>query len=72
MKANPGDVVLFSGAGDLLHFFNGVVEEPGCRGLGNIGWLVYFQRTGIYEIIPGVFRGLLAAVLVSLLTEAPS
>ena len=38
----------------------------------DIGWLVLLKDLGIYEIIPGFFCGLLAAVVVSLCTKAPS
>lgn len=38
----------------------------------DILWLMFLSGTGIYEIIPGFFAGLAAAVIVSLCTAAPS
>ena len=35
-------------------------------------WLVFLKGTGIYEIIPGFLAGLIAAVVVTLATKAPS
>lgn len=35
-------------------------------------WLAFLSSTGIYEIIPGFFAGLIAAVAVSKLTKGPS
>ena len=35
-------------------------------------WLIFLSSTGIYEIIPGTAAGLLAAVIVSKCTKAPS
>lgn len=35
-------------------------------------WLTFMSGTGIYEIIPGFFCGLIVAVVVTLATEAPS
>ena len=35
-------------------------------------WLIFLAGTGIYEIIPGVIAGTLAAVIVTLCTEKPS
>ena len=38
----------------------------------DIAWLSYMSDTGVYEIIPGFFAGLVVAVIVSLLTPKPS
>ena len=38
----------------------------------DILWLVFLSGTGIYEIIPGFLLGLVAAVVISLMTKAPS
>ncbi len=38
----------------------------------DIGWFMYLSSTGIYEIIPGFFAGLVAAVIASLCSPAPS
>ena len=35
-------------------------------------WYVFMAKTGLYEIIPGFAAGLVAAVVVSLLTPKPS
>ena len=37
----------------------------------DILWLIFFSSTGLYEIVPGFFCGLAAAVAVTLLTKAP-
>lgn len=38
----------------------------------DILWLAYLQNTGLYEIIPGFALGLIAAIVVSLISPAPS
>jgi sodium/proline symporter len=38
----------------------------------DIAWLVFLAGTGIYEILPGALAGLIAAVIVALLTKKPS
>ena len=38
----------------------------------DVGWLLLLSSTGIYEIIPGFLCGLIAAVVVSLCSKAPS
>ena len=40
--------------------------------LVDILWLMKMSHTGIYEIIPGFFAGLLTAVLISLISPKPS
>lgn len=40
--------------------------------LVDILWLMYMSHTGIYEIIPGFFAGLMVAVIVSMLSSKPS
>ena len=37
----------------------------------DILWLVFLSSTDIYEIVPGFAAGLLAAVVVSLLSKGP-
>jgi len=37
----------------------------------DIGWFAFLTSTGIYEIIPGFIASTVAAVVVTLLTEAP-
>lgn len=46
----------------------GIVVGAAVDGL----WLAFLSGTGIYEIIPGFLCGLIAAVVVSLLSKAPS
>lgn len=44
-----------------------------CTGfIVDIVWLMFLSGTGLYEIIPGFIAGLVAAVVVSLLSKAPS
>ena len=38
----------------------------------DILWLIFLSSTGIYEIIPGTIAGLIAAIIVSRCTKAPS
>ena len=38
----------------------------------DIAWLMYMSHTGVYEIIPGFFAGLIVAVVVSVLSPKPS
>ena len=51
--------------------FQGAVAGIAAGALADIGWLVFLKGTGIYEILPGFLAGLLAAVLVTLLTPEP-
>ncbi|MBR0258376.1 MAG: sodium/proline symporter [Synergistaceae bacterium] len=51
-------------AGAACGIFTGAVVD--------ILWLTYMAGTGVYEIIPGFFAGLVVAVLVSLITPKPS
>ena len=52
--------------------FGGAVVGIATGAIVDIGWLVLLKSTGVYEIIPGFFAGLIAAVVVSLLSKAPS
>ncbi len=54
----------FTFAGASIGIFTGAVVD--------ICWLTYMSNTRVYEIIPGFFAGLAAAVLVSLITPKPS
>ena len=54
----------FTFAGAACGIFTGAVVD--------IAWLMYMADTEVYEIIPGFFAGLVAAVLVSLVTPKPS
>ncbi|MBQ7665436.1 MAG: hypothetical protein IJS42_01840, partial [Synergistaceae bacterium] len=54
----------FTFSGAAFGIFTGAVVD--------IAWLMYMSDTGVYEIIPGFFAGLIAAVLVSLVSPKPS
>ena len=51
--------------------FSGAVAGILVGAAVDILWLAFFAGTGIYEIIPGAFAGLLAAVIASLCSKAP-
>ena len=51
--------------------FSGAVAGIVVGAAADILWLVCFSATGVYEIIPGVLCGLLAAVVVSLASKEP-
>ncbi len=51
--------------------FSGAVAGIVAGAAVDILWLAFLSSTGIYEIIPGVAAGLIAAVLVSLASKAP-
>ena len=54
----------FTYAGAAFGIFTGAFVD--------IAWLSYMADTGLYEIIPGFFAGLVVAVVVSMLTPKPS
>lgn len=51
--------------------FQGAVAGIVVGALVDIAWFMTMSATGIYEIIPGFFASLIAAVVVSLVTPAP-
>ena len=51
--------------------FSGAVAGILVGAAVDILWLAFLAGTGIYEIIPGAFAGLLAAVIASLCSKAP-
>ena len=51
--------------------FSGAVAGIVAGAAVDILWLVFCAETGLYEIIPGFFAGLVAAVVVSLCSPAP-
>lgn len=51
--------------------FNGAAVSIVTGALVDIGWFMFMPHTGIYEIIPGFFAGLLAGVAVSKLSAPP-
>ena len=52
--------------------FSGAVAGILAGAIVDICWLAFLSSTGIYEIIPGFIAGLIAAVVVSLLSAKPS
>jgi sodium/proline symporter len=52
--------------------FQGAVAGILAGAAVDILWLVFLKGLGIYEIIPGFIAGGLAAIIVTLLTPAPS
>ena len=51
--------------------FKGAGAGIAVGALVDILWLVFLSGTGVYEIIPGFFAGLLAAVIVTLIDREP-
>jgi len=51
--------------------FSGAVAGIAVGAVVDIAWLAFLSGTGIYEIIPGFFASLIAAVVVSLCSKAP-
>ena len=51
--------------------FGGTVAGIAAGAAVDILWLVFLSSTDIYEIVPGFAAGLLAAVVVSLLSKGP-
>ncbi|MBR3098501.1 MAG: sodium/proline symporter [Clostridia bacterium] len=52
--------------------FQGAVAGILVGGAVDIAWLAFWSSTGVYELVPGFIAGLLAAVIITLLTKAPS
>ncbi len=52
--------------------FKGAVAGIVAGGVVDICWYIWLSSTKIYEILPGFAAGLLAAVIVTLCTKAPS
>jgi len=52
--------------------FSGAVAGILTGAVVDILWLIFLKDLGLYEIIPGFACGLIAAVVVSLMTKAPS
>ena len=65
-----GPVILLSLFWKRMTFSGAVAGIAGGAGV-DVLWLLVMKSTGIYEIIPGFIAGLLAAVIVSLLSKAP-
>lgn len=52
--------------------FSGAVAGIITGAAVDVLWLIFLSGTGVYEIIPGFVCGLIVAVLVSLMSKAPS
>ena len=52
--------------------FSGAVTGIVAGAVVDILWLMYMSETGVYEIIPGFFAGLLTAYVVSLISTEPA
>ncbi len=52
--------------------FAGAAAGIVCGAVVDILWLAFLSGTGLYEIIPGFIAGLVAAVVVTMCTKAPS
>lgn len=52
--------------------FAGAVAGMIAGAVSDILWIVFLSHTGIYELLPSFLIGLLAAVLVTLMTKEPS
>lgn len=52
--------------------FSGAVVGIVVGAVVDIYWLTYMSSTGVYEIIPGFFAGLVAALIIALISPAPS
>ena len=52
--------------------FQGAVAGIAAGAVVDIAWMNFLGKLGIYEIIPGFIAGLLAAIVVALVTEKPS
>ena len=66
-----GPAILLSLFWKRFTFSGAVAGILGGAGV-DILWLIVLKSTGVYEIIPGFFAGLIFAVLVSLLSKEPS
>ena len=51
--------------------FSGAVAGILVGAIVDVLWLAFLSSTGVYEILPGAVAGLIAAVLVSLISPAP-
>ena len=51
--------------------FKGAVAGIVVGAVVDIGWLMFFSSTGIYELLPGFVTGCFAAAIVSLCSKAP-
>ena len=51
--------------------FSGAVAGIVVGAVVDVLWLAFLKGTGVYEIIPGFFAGLLAAVIAALASKAP-
>lgn len=66
-----GPVILLSLFWNRLNF-SGALCGIICGAIVDILWLILFSSTGVYEIVPGFLCGMIAAIVISLFTKAPS
>ncbi len=52
--------------------FKGAVTGIGVGAVVDVLWLIFMSGTGVYELAPGFLAGLIAAIVTTLLTKAPS
>ena len=52
--------------------FGGAVAGIVVGAVVDVAWLVFLKGTGVYEIIPGFFAGLIAAIVATAAGKAPS
>ena len=52
--------------------FAGAVAGIACGAAVDIAWFYLLSSTGVYELAPGFAAGLIAAVIVTLLTKKPA
>ena len=52
--------------------FSGAIAGILAGAVTDVLWLLFLSDLGIYEIIPGFFVGLIAAIVVTLLSKKPS
>ncbi len=51
--------------------FSGAIAGIATGAIVDIAWLMYMSDTGVYEIVPGFFAGLIVAFVVALLSPKP-
>ena len=52
--------------------FKGAIAGISVGAIVDICWIIFFSSTGLYELLPGFIAGMIAAVIVTLITKKPS